>query len=223
MTTWEVVLNWVMDGTVAQNVLHYQDESPVTIDWEAFATVIRDDIVTHAQTYLVPSITFTGITVREDVLGSVGQTYAPAAGDLAGTSTDDTYARVLAMLVRKLANSTQRPNAGRIYQAGISSKHLTAAGEWSQNSREAFRDLYSDMVTVSIVTGGDFAMVIKASNPAAPNTVDYNPVNVCRAQTIPATQRRRRIGVGIQSQYTGIDIFSQQYYTLNTENGYTQF
>lgn len=197
MAVWEVVLNWVLDGTVAQNVLHYQDQSPASIDWVSFADIIRADIATHIEDTLVPSIAFTGITVREDVVGSVGQTYEPAAGDIVGTSINDQYARVIAMLVRKNANSTQRPNRGRVYVAGITSEHLDGAGEWDAGSRAAHNAFWLDMLDITITTGGDFAMVIKASNPTAPNTVAYNAVDSVGAQRIPATQRRRRIGVGI--------------------------
>ena len=197
MSVWEVVLNFVLDGTVAQNVLHYQDESPATIDWTAFVDVIRADIATHIQTILVPSITFTGITVRLDVVGSVGQTYEPTAGDISGTSVNDQYARVMALLVRKNADSTVRPNRGRAYMAGVTVEHLDDAGEWDQGSRGAANNFWTDMLQISIVTGGNFDLVIKASNPTAPNTVPYNPVSGVGAQRIPATQRRRRIGVGV--------------------------
>ena len=197
MAVWEVVIDWLIDGTVAQNVLHYQDEDPVSIDWVEFADELRAQMIIDIQDTLVPSITYEGITVRLDEVGSVGSTFTPTLGGLLGTSVNDQYSRVLAMLVRKNADSTVRPNRGRIYVPGVTVEHLDGAGEWDAGSRNAHNDFWANILEITLVEGGDMSMVIKASNPTAPNTVDYNPVSSVGAQRIPATQRRRRIGVGV--------------------------
>lgn len=197
MAQYEVVFN--ANGPMGDmlNVVHYDvldgDDPP---DWDAFATVLRGHLVDHLQDQLATSITYTGITVREDVPGGVGQEYPFLAGDVVGTNADSDLAGQLAVLVQKLANNLVNPQKGRAYQGGITASALQADGRWNQGMADAVEAFWEDVRIMSLAGPSTLQMVIKRTNPETPNSVPYNPVAQINVVRNPATQRRRRLGVG---------------------------
>ena len=196
MTVYEVVLNGVSPSGACLTVLHYDYGTQDEPDWTAVADLIRSDMNANLTAVLAPSCKYTGITVREDSPGEVGQTYDFTSGDLAGAAADNQYLAAAACVVRKIAANLQRPNKGRVYQGMISSEGTTSGGLWTTTVRDALDDFWEDMIVVAPVDEPVGTMVIKAGNPSAPNTVAYNTVGSVSAQANPATQRRRRQGTG---------------------------
>lgn len=196
MTVHEVVFNGQQDGETHLNVVHFDLVLGVDADLQAFTDAIADKIIPAYTAALVASFVISNLTIREDIPGSVGTIYNFTAGPFIGTSTGANYAHQLAMLIRKSANSTQRPNNGRLFQGGMAVGGLDDEGQWLIPTRQAVRDFWDSLITFTFGTGGSAQMVIKASNPTAPNTVPYNPVAAISAVNVPSTQRRRRIGVG---------------------------
>ena len=197
MTVYEITLNYSAPSGIMQNVLHYDFQGTEPFDFQAAADVIRVDFVDNLASIIAPAVSLTGITVREDVPGSIGQTYGLTLGDAPGTSTDNQFGAVLSAIVQKKAENLQRPNKGRIYQGGITSEGLGSFGNWSQAVLDACDAFWADMRVLSIVGPSTGTMVIKASKPTNPNTVAYNPVATLDTLNNPGTQRRRRRGVGI--------------------------
>jgi hypothetical protein len=85
-----------------------------------------------------------------------------------------------------------------MYVGGITSNQLNGVGNWDQATVddveawvEAIRDFDAGTPAVN------FRMVIVASNPTAPNTQSSTQVDQVAGIVRPATQRRRRRGIGI--------------------------
>lgn len=197
MAFYEVVFNWQLDQITVNNVFHYDITAVTPADLQGYADTIQAEFILHLQSVCAPSMTFNDLTFREDIPGGVGITQPFTTGPVSGTSTDDQYAGQLSAIVRKLAQSTVRPNIGRVYWAGITSEGLGANGRWTSTVTTAAANFLDALIGVSSGAGGVMDMHIKASDPTKPNTVPYNPVTAVQALAIPGTQRRRREGVGI--------------------------
>lgn len=197
MAFYEVVLNFTIDGEVMQNVIHYDITGETSDDFSGYADSIRASFVGNILPVIVPSMSFNDVTFRLDVPGGVGFTVPFTAGPIAGSAADDNYAGQLALIVRKIAQSSVRPNKGRMYIGGVSSYALEGSGRWALNASTLAQDYMTGLLQLDSGFGGIALMQIKASNPLAPNTVPYNPVQVMQALGIPGTQRRRRQGVGV--------------------------
>lgn len=196
MAIYEVVLEGRFSDQDMLTVLHYDitgDENP---NWQAMADAIRFTLNDFLTPFLVTAVDYVGITVREDVEGSVGLFVPFTLGTLTGSDSDDGIISQAAVLVRKLANTLTRPTQGRIYQGGISSQYLNSAGLWTAVATTPIESFWSDMVQLDFGPGSLAQMVIKASNPTAPNTVPYNPVETIATRSIPVVQRRRKFNQG---------------------------
>lgn len=193
---YEVVLNGVLNAQQVLTVLHYDVDGGDPINFQAMADAIRVHLVDNLQAWLVPTMSYTGITIREDIPGTVGVTYAFTLGTLTGSDANVDSFNQLAMLVRKNCNSTVRPNRGRVFQGGLTSEGTDGNGLWQTDMRNAVNAFWSDMISISFAGPATAQMVVKASNPTAPNTVPYNPVTTVGTISNPTTQRRRRISVG---------------------------
>lgn len=191
MSFWEVSLNYDQSGELAQNVLHYSWPDNQPIDFQIAADIIGADYLNLAAVVIAPNVTFDSVTFRPDLVGSVGQTYFPAAAPVPGASADNQYAKVLSCLVRKQSTSLVRPVQGRIYQVGVTSEGLNGSGEFNATVRDALDLFWTDMLLIAAGGGDSLSMVIKASNPTAPNTQAYTNVTSVSAIRNPATQRRR--------------------------------
>jgi len=196
MAEYEIVLQGQNNGNAMLTVLHYQDPTSGSINWQNVADVIRDDMLTNLQARLVPSVVYSGITWRLDVPGSLGTFQPFSLGDLVGTDPDPDTILQTAVLVRKLTDNGIRPGRGFVYQGGISSGASTGAGTWQGNIITDIEAYWEDMRIINAAGAGTLTLVIKASNPGAPNTVDYNPVSGVDAAFNPSNQNRRKLGRG---------------------------
>jgi hypothetical protein len=196
MTVYEVVFNGSLGGNDMLTVTHYEIDGPLAPDFQFMADAIRAHMVDHLQARLVPSAIYTGITVREDTPGAVGVPYVFSAGNLIGTDVDDEWYGQTCLVVQKKANSGSRPALGRIYQGGLAAGATTNGGFYQSNVLDDVTAFWEDVRVISGVGTGSAQMVIKASNPTAPNTVPYNLVDEMVGKSNPATQRRRRRTVG---------------------------
>jgi len=153
-------------------------------------------MVDNLQGALMTSVAYDGITIREDIPGSVGVTYPFTLGTLTGTNGSSSLIPQSALLLRKYADTAVRPNQGRIYQGGLPANAVNSSGRFSGPTVTDVQLFWQDQRIVNLVGGSSLQMVIKSSNPTAPNTVAYNPVSRIVAAAIPVTQRRRKEGQG---------------------------
>lgn len=196
MPNFEVVLNGSLNEQDMLSVLHYEGSQPNPTQWQAIADYIRGLMVTDLQPVLVSECEYSGITVREDVLGAVGVEYVFTSGLLVGSSVNTDVANQMCVNVKKLTSSGSRPARGRVFQGGISTVSLTGTSTWDTALLGSLDNFWTAMITLADAAFPTLSMVIKASNPIAPNTVPYNPVTSIAVGGIPVTQRRRKQGVG---------------------------
>lgn len=145
---------------------------------------------------IAPSVSFVGIVWRLDIAGSIGTEFFPTGGPKPGLAGDNQYAGQLAMLVQKRTNGLVRPVLGRAFVAGVTSEALDATGQWTQAAATSVQVFWNGIRTVVFDGNGQAVMQLKASNPDAPNTNEYNTVAECRALLIPSVLQSRKKGRG---------------------------
>lgn len=171
--------------------------NPSNSEWQDIVDEIRADFAAQLPG-LVDSWEFYGIDYRQvDVAGLPTFSVVPTAGVLVGASATDPCPTQIAALVSAKENVT-KPNRVRSYYCGLSETAvvdgLLTAG--SQAAFEAFFDLQSvlnaagtnELQRLSVVWNSTHTQVVDSNNVAGAAGV---------ASQVPATQRRRRIGVGI--------------------------
>lgn len=196
MSFWEIVIEGRQGTSDMLTVLHYESSGVEPPDFDAAATIIRGHLEDHLQTLCGPRVSWEGITAREDILGSVGVFYPFSAGTLTGTNGDDDQVDVVTMLVRKQSQGLVRPTHGWFQQGGITTRTVGANNTWDALARDAVEAYAEDIRVLNIVGPTTLTMLIKASNPTAPNTQPYSVVNTLTTDETPRTQRTRLRGVG---------------------------
>lgn len=196
MTVYECVLEYDSPSGEMLNVVHWDLTGTAPLNFQDFVDNLRTEFVNSLAAVIAPSVSFVAVTIREDSPGAIGIRYTPTAGSAAGTSTDNQYGPQLAALVRKRCENGQRPALGFAYQGGITSEGLTSAGRWSATVNNAVFAFWDANIIIPFAGDGQAEMVVKASNPTAPNTVAYNSVTSINVGGIPVTQKRRKEGVG---------------------------
>lgn len=192
MTIYECVLTGNLDAQPMLHVLHYDITGSTNL--QEWVDAFQAELSAHVMDHLVNSAAYSGITIREDVPGAVGVFYPFTAGTIAGTATGTNYWANVAALVRKFSDNVVRPNQGRLFQSGIPPSATDNDGKLGGSYVVALRDAWSELITVPFDSTGNSQMVIKASNPSAPNTVPYNEVNSIGVAGRLSTQRRRNFG-----------------------------
>jgi len=196
MARYEIVLEGRQGIEDMLTVLHYELSGTAPYDWQAMADLIRLDIVDNLQSVLVPNASYVGITVREDMPGSVGVFIPFTLGAIAGTVVDPDNITQVAALVRKTTGTLTRPNKGRVFQGGITARLANTVGSWEPALMTALEAFWNDMLTISFSGPSTATMVIKASDPTQPNTVEQNVVNFMSVAPLPSTLKRRKRGIG---------------------------
>lgn len=196
MANWEIVIEGRQGSADMLNVLHYQSSGVEPPDFAAAATVIKGHLGDHLTTYAVPAVTWVGITVREDIPGSVGTFIPFPTGTLVGTNADADAVAQVAVFVRKRSQGLIRPTLGWAFQGGITVHGTNASFNWDTAILDAVEAYWEDIRIMTIAGPTTLTMVIKARNPTAPNTQAYSPVNAVEAAVSPRVLKGRRIGAG---------------------------
>lgn len=200
MTIYQVTHKGTWYDQQIRNVYYYETVTgdPSTSEWQDIVDEIRADYVAELQSHLVPDYTFVGIDYRNvSTAGLLSFSVTPTAGSLVGTSVNDTVATQIALLV-SVKGTTTKPNRARTYLGGMNEGEC-GDSKWGATIRsdcEAFIDLQSvlnaagtnELQRVSAQWNTGHTAVIVSNNIAG---------SAAQASLIPATQRRRRIGVGI--------------------------
>lgn len=192
MTVYEIVFEGLLDANPMLSVLHYDVTGSTT--FQALANEIALIMIPDLQDLLVPSASYTGITVREDSPGSVGTFYGFTGGAVVGLNASIGFWGTTAVQVRKLTSSGSRPAQGRVFQGGMPAASVDGDGRVNLALRSALTTVWEQFRSITFDTSGLASMVIKASNPTAPNTVAHNPVTSISVSSKPAKQSRRNVG-----------------------------
>jgi hypothetical protein len=100
------------------------------------------------------------------------------------------------MQVKKLSGGVVRPTYGWFMQGGITLDATETGNSWAALIRADVAAYAEDIRVLSIAGPSTLQMVIKASNPGAPNTQPYTPVNTMATRADPRTQRSRLAASG---------------------------
>lgn len=200
MPIYRVNVNQELLGQQIMNVFYYQTEGTLDATQMQEAT---DDIRTAWATFIDggrvgPEWSLTGATFRQvDVPNLPEVTVVPTAGPLSGAATSQPMATQVALLVRGQAN-TPFPRRVRTYLGGLTEGAL-ADGIWTSGAATAALTLVGVELD-SIVVVNDVlerVSVRLGDEGEGEHVVASNRVVFYDVTRVPATQRRRRIGVGI--------------------------
>lgn len=182
-----------------RNVFYYETitGNPSASEWQDICDEIRGD---YAGSTLGRSNNweFYGIDYRQvDVAGLPSFSVVPTAGIFVGPSGVDEVPTQICLLVSAKENVT-KPNRVRTYIGGLV-EDMILAGLFTASVRTA-AETFFDLQSVLNAAGTNELQRVSAQwNLARTQVVAYN--NVAGAagvsSQVPATQRRRRIGVGI--------------------------
>lgn len=200
MSVWQVTHKAVFLAQQIRNTFYYNTTvgDPSASEWQDIADEIRADFVAELQTYLSTAYSLYGIDYR-----LVGQSGYPSfsrsftSGTVAGGSATDPLPTQIALLVSNKGNTT-KPNKGRSYLSGWTEAAVTASLFTASyiGAAEAFIDLQS---TLNAGGTNPLSRVAAQWNTAHTQVIATNSLAtaVSVGSIVPATQRRRRIGVGI--------------------------
>lgn len=196
MTVYECAFHFVGGVNNFYNVLHFDITGDTPLNLQDLTDEIVASWVANMSSTVSPAISFVDITYRLDSPGSVGSTITPTGGSEVGTAASSDWAGQLGMLVQKKTNGLVRPTLGRVFAIGITAGALTVNGTWAAANMSAVETFWDDIIIVPFADNGQAEMLIKASNPTAPNTNAYNSVVECTAKANPVTLHSRKLGVG---------------------------
>lgn len=197
MTVYEVAFRFQAESNQFYNVVHYDITGDEPLDLQDLTDEIVSSWATNCASVIAPAVSFEDITYRLDIDGSIGATFTPTGNAEPGTATDNQWAGQMAMLVRKKTNGLVRPNLGRAFVVGITSEGLGSDGFWTGTVKTAVEAFWDNIILVPFAGNGQAEMLLKASNPEAPNTNAYNSVAECTALRNPSALQSRKLGSGI--------------------------
>jgi hypothetical protein len=192
----EAVYVWDFNNNEFNTVIHYSDDAGGDVDYQGATDEVYDAWVAIAGAPFVNDLVWQGIRWRQDIPGGVGNMYIPTLGTIAGASGASNAVAQTAAIVRKLGVGSVRPVKGRIYQPGIPGAGIEDSGLIAGATANPIETWWEAVMSIADGSGATLTMVIKASNPTAPNTQAYTVVGGLQVVGNPGTQRRRRLGSG---------------------------
>lgn len=167
---------------------------------DAYKQEITDALRAAWVTQLALSTLHTSWSLDEVVVrnvslaGTLSQSFVPTLGAAVGTSATDPLPSQIALLVVTKGQSV-KPNRTRTYLTGFV-EGATTGGFFTSSFLTAARNWGLAVANLVTATKGTFTRRSVEWVGVPPVVADDNPVGTVIAFNVPATQRRRRIGVG---------------------------
>lgn len=200
MTVYQVTHKMTLHNQQIRNVYYYETQvgEPSESEWQDIADEIRADYVAEMVSRLVDNWAFDGIDYR--VVSTAGLptlSKTPTSGSIAGSATADS-AITQACVVVNVRGNFAKPRLGRTYLGGWYEDAFvdSQVGSGAAGAAETFIDLQ----TVLNGAGTNPLQRVAAQwNTTHTVLTAWNNISgVSAVATLtPATQRRRRIGVGV--------------------------
>lgn len=179
-----------------RNTFYIGGNDAVMANAQTIIDEIADAYDTNLGTWLSDDWNLYGFDVYDKTIPSVpGIEYTPTGGTVSGSNVSGYLPAQIALLVTFKA-AVSPPNTNRKYVPGFTvastsdglfvASVLTAAGNWADQ-------------LLDLATGTSLAVVyeVVALNQLDGTVTGGNPLETAVPKAIPATQRRRRINVGI--------------------------
>lgn len=185
-------------GQRLMNVFYYDASAEVSGSAIVeLADAIEEALVDsdHVQS-VVDDWSYVGIELRRvDLANQPAIEAAPSGGPRAGTNSGEILPLQVALLITGSA-FTAYPRRVRTYLGGMGEGSVTN-GIWGPNALIRGREFVEGLDTLQL-TGIELERVAVqlGGSAGAPVVTDFNRVLAYTASSVPATQRRRRIGVG---------------------------
>lgn len=183
-----------------RNVFYYETRvgDPSTSEWQDICDEFRATYSGILKNDLSDEWAFYGINVKQvDVAGLNSFDYVPTAGDLVGDITVDDVPTQVALLV-SVKGFTTKPNRGRTYIGGGVEGNMVKS-LWDISFRTTGENFINTIVQLNNAGTNPLDRVAVQWNSSHTMVTAWNeiPILSAYASEVPATQRRRRIGVGI--------------------------
>lgn len=200
MGTYQVTWKQQILAQEVRNTFYYTTDvgEPTDAEWQDVADEIRADFVAEYAPFTSDQWNFYAIEVRRvDLAGLLSKEFFPTSGTLVGSVTSDPLPTQICLLISN-KGSTTKPNRARSYLAGALDSQVDN-GLWTatrQGQGEALIDLQSNL---NVAGTNPLSRVAAQWNSSHTQVIATNDLSgaVSKASQVPATQRRRRIGVGI--------------------------
>lgn len=192
----QITMKQTFVGQQVRNMLYFEGLDAVQANAQAVGDYLRTMWDTHLKVMLAPTWQLNDFTAREvQSAGLPPIEYSFTAGGVTGAAITEPVASQVAGIVSFKAN-TIRPNAARNYIAAINSSALVQ----SQFTAAATNLLFAwgqgvNGIRLAAPLGLDH--VSARWNETRTYVTDTNVLTIAIARSVPGTQRRRRIGVGV--------------------------
>lgn len=197
MAIWQVAIKQLVAGQECRNVWHYRSvgDSLTAGDLTDLADTIRAGFAGQGAGNIPNDWQIYGITVRRvDEAGWPGTEVGFTSGPFVGTATNDTLPTQVALLTHGTVMA-QQPNRVRTYHTGLAENHCVD-GVWTTAIRSQKLLVDTTLASINLVDAGEIVRVAVKWDPTRSYVVDSNDITTWFSSSIPATQRRRRIGRG---------------------------
>lgn len=200
MGTYLVTWKWVWLNQECRNTFYYTTDvgEPSDSEWQDIVDEIRADVLAEWVPVMPTNAKFYGIDRRRvDTAGLLTFIEVPTLGDAVGTSGSDSLPTQVAMLVGNKGTTT-KPNRARTYlpcatDAAVVDGLITSA---LRTRAEDLIDLQSNLNVGGTNPLSRVAAQWNTNHTVVTATNDLSGAASVLSE-VPATQRRRRIGVGI--------------------------
>jgi len=181
-------------GQILQNVIHFWRDAYVSADLPVLLTNFRDHWLNPYRDNMAAEVQFLSLHAEKLQTGGGGDIADLVLTVTGGGGSDTRVPLQLAMVVQLQTGLSGRKNRGRIYMYGITCNWL-ASGVWNPTNLASAQARF-DTIKASWVTAATYGwfMVIHGKTDG-PN--EYRLVNNMQVRSLPGTQRRRQVGVGI--------------------------
>ena len=194
-----VVLNQRLLAQTIQNVLVFSNIPEDETGRQTFADALRFAWTTwisgahRSNNWQWTNVTF---IYNEDLpIYSVDVDFT--GGPVLGSNASNNLPLQTAMLA-KTGIVGPPPNRGRVYFGGMCADQLDDLVNWDDGIMSATQDFLDDCVNGIAYTGGAGTAFLRIARRSSAGVItSSNPVETVTMDPVPATQRRRRQGVGI--------------------------
>lgn len=182
-------------GQILQNVLHFRKDDYVTADLAALCTNFRDHWLDAIGPAYVAEVQYLSLHAEQLASGGGGDVYDLVLSSNGAGGSDTRVPLQLAMVVQLRSGLAGRRNRGRFYLFGITCNWL-ASGIWNPTNLATVQGYLNTLSGRWLAGTEDYGwrLVIHGKDDGPSESRD---VITLQARSLPGTQRRRQVGVGI--------------------------
>lgn len=196
MTEYQVVVRYRSENQQLRNVLNYHLVGNEPINWVAVEAQVGASWAANMAKHYTAQFVYLGITVLRLDPGFVSLDYNSGTVGIAGTAGDEPNATQLAALVTLIGELPLKPARGRIYIPAPVRDRIGVNALFEAPFTTDLGLFMTDMLQLTDLNGNVLELVIYSSVYPEKATIPYNRVASFIVRAVPATQRKRRIGVG---------------------------